>query len=158
MNCPQPYAKNCRAGIQTKVCQTPEPFLSPYQAVLQMSLSMETARQPCKKHGPLSYGQAVELREPSEKNVGLPPSCLLKLVPFFFLFCQHLSFLFSSITHLPFPPKQNQVVQSVFVGLLLRSALCYTLCTVDRVSCPLGAHGPALREDGHRGKVREQTA
>lgn len=172
LNCPQPYAKNCRAGIQTKVSDTRAFPLSLHWAVLPMSFSMETAKEPCRRHGTLSYGQAVELVEPSGKNVDYCHLVSLHLYHSF-PFQKSVNSQISFHSRFPlliyhsfvFPLKQNQVVQ--FHQCLLGSCWgppCATCCAQwNRASCSLRthgaheAHGPAPREDGHRGKVKEQA-
>lgn len=66
MNFPQPHLENWRAGLRTKLCRVPEPFLC-----LSTHLSVETAWNSAQP-GPLSPGEAVELGEPSSLFTRVP--------------------------------------------------------------------------------------
>ena len=103
VNFPQPHLKNWRVGIRTKLCWVPEPFLCLTTRLFSTPLSVETAWKQCRRPGPLSPGQAVELSAESP---------LLSLhACHSFPFISASLFHLWSVNHLPFSPGWNLVVQ-----------------------------------------------
>lgn len=144
MNFPQPHLKNWRVGIRTKLCRVPEPFLCLSTRLFSTPLSVEAAWKQCRRRGPLSPGQAVELGEPSS---------LFTRVPFFPFY---LSISLSS---------SGQSIICLFLLCGTRKLTSITVCcgpaktspmlcaTQDRVG-PLKGLTALLWEVGREGSLR----